>query len=171
MANNDKPLLLVFAFNSVSVVMIGIEILRYANMLPQHVSDWFKSFCLDRERLPDAMILSHIYLLTGCAFPVTSTFTLVSGGIFPTEWTLYSLSGVVFLGVGDTCAAILGRRYGSDKWREFSGKTQLGSAWCVISMTATYYVLCHVVDDHHMYYFACYLFASIAGALAEGCTY
>ena len=47
----------------------------------------------------------------------------------------------------------------------------MGTSWCVISMTCTYYVLCHVVDDHHMYYFACYLFASIAGAVSEGITF
>ena len=123
MANNDKPRLLVFAFNCVSVLLISIEILRYANMLPKSVSDWFKSFCTDRERLPESMILSHIYLMMGCAFPVTSTYTLLSGGIFTTEWTLYSLSGVVFLGIGDTCAAIMGRKHGKDKWRTMSSKT------------------------------------------------
>jgi len=43
----------------------------------------------------------------GCAFPVSGTFILVNGGIFAPEWTLWSLAGLVFLGIGDSCVSFL----------------------------------------------------------------
>jgi len=43
----------------------------------------------------------------GCAFPVSATFILVNGGIFAPEWTLWSLAGLVFLGIGDSCVSYL----------------------------------------------------------------
>lgn len=63
-----------FAFNSVTVVMILVEVLRHGGALPLSTSDWFKSFCTDREKLPEVMILTHIYLLMGCAFPFTIAY-------------------------------------------------------------------------------------------------
>ena len=59
----------------------------------------------------------------GSAFPPTATFILLGGGIFTPEWALWSMAGIVFLGVGDTCAAILGKKYGKTKWRALSSKT------------------------------------------------
>ena len=101
----NKPRLLVLAMNSVTVALIGIELLRHNGAMSKGVSDWFKSFCEDRERIPDVMIVTHIYLLMGCALPVSITYILLSGSLFPSEWTLYSLSGVVFLGIGDSCVS------------------------------------------------------------------
>ena len=116
------------------------------------------------------MMFSHIHFLMGCAFPVCATYILVSGAVYTSEWTLWSLSGVVFLGIGDFLSGYLGRKYGSVKWRELSSKTQEGSAYSVFGMMMAYYILCKVVDDHHMYYYACYMFASIPSAMIEGCT-
>lgn len=152
----NKPRLLVFAMNSVTVALIGIEILRHNGAMSKGISDWFKSFCEDRERIPDVMLVTHIYLLMGCALPVTITYILLSGSVFPSEWVLYSLAGVVFLGIGDSCAAIFGRKFGKTKWRELSNKTQEGSTYCVIGILIAYFGLCKLVDDHHMYYVSIY---------------
>jgi len=120
----EKPRMLIFAFNCVSVLLIYIELLRYnGNILPQEVSLWFKRNSTGRERMADTMICTHIYLLMGCALPVTSTFILLSGGIYTSEWTVYSLAGIVFIGIGDSVAAIMGKKYGKTKWRELSSKT------------------------------------------------
>jgi hypothetical protein len=61
---------MVFAFNCVSVFLIYLELSRY--FLKDHVplikgffDDYFKSFCDERERAPDAFIVTHILLLMG----------------------------------------------------------------------------------------------------------
>ena len=59
----------------------------------------------------------------GCSFPPTAAFILQNGSVFTSEWVLWSLSGVVFLGVGDSLAAIMGKIYGKTRWREDTKKT------------------------------------------------
>ena len=120
LSKSDKPRLLIFAFNCVTIFLILLEALRYGGHLPEPISRWFKYHSNGREKLPETMILTHIYLLMGCAFPPTATFILLSGGVFPAEWALWSLAGVIFLGVGDTFAAIGGKKYGKTRWRETS---------------------------------------------------
>jgi len=48
---------------------------------------------------------------------------MLDGGFFNGEFSVFALSGVMFLGVGDAVAAIFGSRYGSALWSHFSGKT------------------------------------------------
>lgn len=52
------------------------------------------------------VILSHFYLLTGCAGPLW-----LEGDSIITQ-----ITGVLVLGVGDALASIVGRRYGKKKW-------------------------------------------------------
>jgi dolichol kinase len=66
----DKPRLIVFAFNCVTVALILLEILRFGGHLPQAFSDWFKDMSSGRERDADTVIATHIWLLMGCAFPL-----------------------------------------------------------------------------------------------------
>lgn len=148
MAKTDKPRLLIFAFNCVTVALIILECLRWGGRLPESVSRWFKSFANGREKLPETMLVTHIYLLMGCAFPPTTTFILIGGGIFPTEWAIWSLAGVIFLGIGDTLAAVGGKAYGRTKWREMSSKTQEGSSYCIIGIGLVYYMIGHTVDPN-----------------------
>jgi dolichol kinase len=149
MAKIDKPRLLIFSFNCVSVFLIILEALRHGSYLPVSFSRWFKSMSNGRERLPETFIVTHIYLLMGCAFGPTCTFILLSGGVYPAEWALWSLAGVIFLGIGDTLAAIGGKNYGMTKWRENSAKTQEGSSYCIIGVGATYYIITQFVDTQH----------------------
>uniref|UniRef100_A0A7S3FVZ0 dolichol kinase n=1 Tax=Strombidium rassoulzadegani TaxID=1082188 RepID=A0A7S3FVZ0_9SPIT len=170
-AKHDKPKLMVFAFNCVSVALIAIEVLRYSGKyFPQEFSAWFKKFSDGRERLPNTMILTHIYLLMGCALPFTSAFILSNGSVFTPRWVLWTLSGVVFLGIGDSSAALMGKWYGRTRWRENSNKTQEGSSYCVISISVVYWFLCNIVDLRSTYLFLCYVFAAIPTAVLEGCT-
>lgn len=62
--------MMVFAFNCVSVLMIYIELSRY--FLKDHIEliktvfdSYFKTFCDEREKSPDAFIITHILLLLG----------------------------------------------------------------------------------------------------------
>ena len=165
-----RPRLMVFAFNCVTVFLILVEVLRFSGVLSQNVSKWFKEKSSGRERMADTLIATHIWLLMGCAFPLTASYTLFDGHILPAEWALWSCSGIVFLGIGDSAAAILGTRYGKTKWRALSGKTQEGSSFCVFSTCAAYYVLVQVIDPKANQLFLCFVFAAIPAAVVEGCT-
>jgi dolichol kinase len=149
-ASLEPPKLMVLAFNCVSVAMLILEGLRFHDCLPgglnQSMTSVVKHFSGGFERQRDTLVITQIYLLMGCAFPLCASFILTGGGVMTTTWTLYSLAGVVFLGVGDTAAALGGRAYGVHKWRDFSNKTTHGTSYCIISCTAVYYVLCSVID-------------------------
>jgi len=121
--------------------------------------------------MAETMILTHIYLLMGCGFPLAASYILLSGGIFPSEWVIWSLSGVIVLGVGDSAAAILGKWHGTTRWRELSAKTQEGSSYLVVATAATYYFCISVIDPNGNYLFLCYIMAAIAAAVVEGRTY
>ena len=61
---------MVFAFNCVSVLLIYMELARYflkdkVQQVRSIFDKYFKSFCDERERVPDAFIVTHILLLMG----------------------------------------------------------------------------------------------------------
>lgn len=71
MAKFERPLLLVFALNCVTVALVILELVRYSGLvLSPEQSSWFKQFCEGRERLQNTTIFTHIYLLMGCGFPL-----------------------------------------------------------------------------------------------------
>jgi len=55
-------------------------------------------------------------LIIGCGLPITLSFILFKGGFFNGEFATLSLSGVVFLGVGDVAAALYGKKHGTVNW-------------------------------------------------------
>jgi dolichol kinase len=101
----------------VTVFLIFLESIRYFELLPEEVSKFFKFYSNGFEKRKETLIMTHIYLLAGISFPFISTFILIGGGVFPANWTLYSLSGAIFLGIGDSAAAICGKWWGTKKWR------------------------------------------------------
>ncbi|ORY22576.1 hypothetical protein BCR39DRAFT_551328 [Naematelia encephala] len=93
------------------------EYVRYFALWPFGVSvHLFLNEFLDHKDSGTA-ILSHFYLLAGCASPLW-----LEG---PTEILAYF--GVLSLGIGDALASIIGRRWGRIRWSAASGKTVEGS--------------------------------------------
>jgi len=86
--------------------MIYIELLRYFFRDSQSIKNtfdvYFKSYCDSREKEPNALIVTHIFLLIGCALPPTLSFIILNGGFMNKIFELFALSGLVFLGIGDT---------------------------------------------------------------------
>ena len=61
---------MVFAFNCVTVLLILIELTRYffkdeVPYIKTTFENYFKSYCDAREKAPDALIVTHIFLLIG----------------------------------------------------------------------------------------------------------
>ncbi|WVQ99035.1 hypothetical protein IAU59_006167 [Kwoniella sp. CBS 9459] len=100
------------------------EYIRYFALWPFGVSvHLFLNEFLDHKDSGTA-ILSHFYLLAGCAAPLW-----LEG---PTE--ILSYFGVLSLGIGDALASIVGRKIGRLRWTTSSGKTIEGSIAFLASM-------------------------------------
>ncbi|OCF32033.1 dolichol kinase [Kwoniella heveanensis BCC8398] len=100
------------------------EYIRYFALWPFGVSvHLFLNEFLDHKDSGTA-ILSHFYLLAGCASPLW-----LEG---PSEILAYF--GVLSLGIGDALASIVGRKIGRMRWTSSSGKTIEGSIAFLASM-------------------------------------
>jgi dolichol kinase len=80
------------------------------------------------------VIVSHIFLLIGCAIPLWLSLAAVGRtGTHPwAGWDVSTrdvsmVSGVICVGMGDSAASLFGRRYGRHKWYWGGGKSLEGS--------------------------------------------
>ena len=80
------------------------------------------------------IIVSHVFLLIGCAIPLWLSLAATERtGVAPFEgWDfgtrdLSMISGVVCVGMGDAAASLVGRRFGHRKWPWSGGKSLEGS--------------------------------------------
>ncbi|ROV92714.1 hypothetical protein VSDG_06623 [Cytospora chrysosperma] len=80
------------------------------------------------------VVISHIFLLIGCAIPLWLSLASLPrtgsghmrGWEVPTR-ELSMVAGVVCVGLGDAAASLIGRRYGHHKWLWKGGKSLEGS--------------------------------------------
>ena len=172
---------MVFAFNCVTVLLILVEVFRckYGRMegnevyyvIARQLDGYFSSFCDGREG-QGKLIVTHIYLLIGCTFAPTLAFILVDGGFITNELCIVGLSGVLFLGVGDTTAALYGSTYGRATWSKKSNKTTQGTWACIIAVCITYYLLlCMHENPFFKGFFMVIAFATFLTSIIEGTTY
>lgn len=95
---------------------------------------------VDGRDLRGPVVVSHIFLLVGCAVPLW--FSLAASNRDSSGWELAfsrrdvgMLSGVVCVGMGDAAASLIGRRYGRHKWSWVGGKSFEGSAAFALAVT------------------------------------
>lgn len=72
----------------------------------------------------------------GCTVATVSCYILVDGKDFSHHFIYFSLSSLIFVGIGDSMAALGGRRYGSTKWPGRKNKSQQGSFFCLFFYTS-----------------------------------
>ncbi|KAI8821140.1 uncharacterized protein EV422DRAFT_55421 [Fimicolochytrium jonesii] len=115
------------AFSVALAVLILFEYLRHFRLYPlgQPVHDFLSKFLDDRDCGP--VILSHLYLLVGCALPVWLNR-------IPMRMVVGGLSGMLTLGIGDTMASIHGKRFGRNKWPG-TAKTVEGTLAFIVTIT------------------------------------
>ena len=171
--NKDVFRLLVFAFNCVTVLFIFLELIRYTHQ-GAPIGDFFNSlfgrFSDSREQM-NQLMLTHLYLLIGCAFPATITFIILDGGFMDGELAVFAFSGVVFLGIGDSVAALYGKMAGTSRWRfHYHNKSQEGSFGLIFATMLVYYMFCSKVYPSICPMFPMFLFATIPVAMLEGWT-
>jgi len=95
-----------------------------------------------------SIVLTHIYLLLGCALPVFISF-FVLRGIYSATSLLIALSGVAVTGLGDAAASYCGVKYGKRKWHG-SNKTKEGTLAFVVSVVIFQALCLYSVGFHHM---------------------
>ncbi|GAB5591378.1 dolichol kinase [Umbelopsis nana] len=118
-----EPAFLQLAFSVALAAFIYLEYLRFFAVWPygKNIHIFLTEFIDSRDLGP--VILSHVYLLLGCAESVWLEGSSV----------LASLSGILTLGFGDAMASIIGKRFGRIRWFR-SHKTIEGTLAFVLSV-------------------------------------
>ncbi|KAI8145306.1 hypothetical protein BJV82DRAFT_33585 [Fennellomyces sp. T-0311] len=121
------------AFGVALSAFIYLEYLRYFAVWPygKSIHMFLTEFIDSRDLGP--VILSHIYLLLGCAGPVWL------GG----SNLLASLSGIVALGFGDAAASLVGKKWGRYRWPG-TKKTVEGTVAFVIAVYTSSLLIMYV---------------------------
>ena len=119
-------------------VFLLLEVIRAGQVPPLgNAISRFVAPYVDGRDLRGPVVVSHIFLLIGCAVPLWfSLASIERDGVAPWEgWELKDnrretamISGVVCVGMGDAAASLIGRRYGRHKWIWVGGKSLEGSA-------------------------------------------
>ena len=114
---------------------------------------------------------THLYLLIGIAAPASITYIILDGGFLNGDHAVFAHSGLLFLGIGDSVAALWGKHYGVTKWNGLiHKKTQEGSSKAALALIMGYYAFCVVVYPPMNSMFLIIVLASIIVCVIEGLT-
>ncbi|KAG9235110.1 cytidylyltransferase [Amylocarpus encephaloides] len=116
-------------------IFLLLDLFRASQLPPLSKSlAYFLTPYVDGRDLKGPVVISHIFLLIGCAIPLwLSLGTLPrSGKGYLAGWEVPTrevsmVSGVICVGLGDAAASLIGRRYGRRKWIWGGGKSIEGS--------------------------------------------
>ena len=119
-------------------VFLLLEVIRAGQVPPLgNAIGRFVAPYVDGRDLRGPVVVSHIFLLVGCAVPLWFSLASIGRAGDPPwiDWELIKhkrevamISGVVCVGMGDAAASLIGRRYGRRKWIWIGGKSLEGSA-------------------------------------------
>ncbi|KAI1802259.1 hypothetical protein F4811DRAFT_530116 [Daldinia bambusicola] len=149
------PTFVALALSIVLALFLLLDLLRASQLPP--LSKPLASFLapyVDGRDLRGPVVISHIFLLIGCAIPLwlsLGSLPRVGAGCLdgwevPTR-EVSMVSGVVCVGLGDAAASLIGRRYGQRKWLWGGGKSLEGSvafAFAVFAGLATARLWLHI---------------------------
>ncbi|GAB7337671.1 hypothetical protein MBLNU457_g2963t1 [Dothideomycetes sp. NU457] len=132
------PCFCALTLSLVLAVFLLLEVVRAGQVPPLGTAiGRFIAPYVDGRDLRGPMVVSHVFLLIGCAIPLWLSLAGAhrsEGGRWP-SWELENgsrqvamVSGVVCVGMGDAAASLIGRRYGRRKWPWIGGKSLEGSA-------------------------------------------
>ncbi|KAI5923864.1 hypothetical protein F4810DRAFT_667848 [Camillea tinctor] len=129
------PTFVSLALSIVLALFLLLDLLRASQLPP--LSKPLASFLapyVDGRDLRGPVVISHMFLLIGCAIPLWLSLGSLprTGSGFMEGWDVPTrevgmVSGVVCVGLGDAAASLIGRRYGHRKWFWGGGKSLEGS--------------------------------------------
>lgn len=129
------PTFAALALSLVLAIFLILDLFRASQLPPvSKPLAYFLAPYVDGRDLRGPVVISHIFLLIGCAVPLwLSLGALPRVGTAPFEgWEVSTrdvsmVSGVICVGMGDAAASLIGRRYGRHKWFWSGGKSIEGS--------------------------------------------
>jgi dolichol kinase len=129
------PTYIALALSLVLAIFLLLDLLRASQLPPlsKPIATFLTPY-VDGRDLRGPVVISHIFLLIGCAIPLwLSLAALPRGGEgslrgweVPTR-DISMVSGIVCVGLGDAAASLIGRRWGRRKWLWGGGKSIEGS--------------------------------------------
>ncbi|KAG8525515.1 uncharacterized protein KY384_009159 [Bacidia gigantensis] len=129
------PTFVSLALIIVLAVFLILDLFRASQLPPvARPLTYFLAPYVDGRDHRGPVIVSHIFLLIGCAIPLWLSLSAISrtgqwpwqGWEVPTR-DLSMVSGIVCVGMGDAAASLIGRRYGRRRWCWTGGKSLEGS--------------------------------------------
>ncbi|KAI1363557.1 hypothetical protein F5Y08DRAFT_309084 [Xylaria arbuscula] len=130
------PCFVALALSIVLAAFLLLDLLRASQLPPlSKPLAVFLAPYVDGRDLRGPVVISHIFLLIGCAIPLWLSLGSLPrtgqghwiGWSVPTR-EIAMVSGVICVGLGDAAASLIGRRYGHHKWFWGGGKSLEGSA-------------------------------------------
>jgi dolichol kinase len=136
------PCACALALTLILAVFLLLEAIRAGQVPPLgNALARFVAPYVDGRDLRGPVVVSHIFLLVGCAVPLW--LSLASTPRDSSGWELDfhrrdvgMLAGVICVGMGDAAASLIGRRYGRHKWPWVGGKSLEGSFAFALAVTA-----------------------------------
>lgn len=129
------PTFAALALSLVLAVFLLLDLFRATQLPPLSKSlAYFLTPYVDGRDLKGPVVISHIFLLIGCAIPLWLSLGslprtgrgALAGWEVPTR-EVSMVSGVICVGLGDAAASLIGRRFGRRKWLWGGGKSIEGS--------------------------------------------
>ncbi|KAK3685570.1 hypothetical protein B0T22DRAFT_222283 [Podospora appendiculata] len=129
------PTYIALALSLVLAIFLLLDLLRASQLPPlsKPIARFLTPY-VDGRDLRGPVVISHIFLLIGCAIPLWLSLAslprvgagALEGWDVPTR-DVSMVSGVVCVGLGDAAASLIGRRWGRTKWFWGGGKSIEGS--------------------------------------------
>ena len=129
------PAFAALALALVLAIFLLLDLFRASQLPPlSKPLTYFLAPYVDGRDHRGPVIVSHMFLLIGCAIPLWMSLadTERAGTAAFEGWDVVTrdlsmISGVVCVGMGDSAASLIGRRYGCRKWVWSGGKSLEGS--------------------------------------------
>ncbi|KAH4167204.1 dolichol kinase [Parastagonospora nodorum] len=137
------PCFVALALALVLAIFLLLDLIRASQLPPlsKPIAKFLTPY-VDGRDLRGPVVVSHIFLLIGCAIPLWLSLAGIERvGEEPWEdWNVKSrdvsmLAGVICVGMGDAAASLIGRRYGRRKWPWAGGKSLEGSLAFAVAVT------------------------------------
>ncbi|RMZ91678.1 hypothetical protein DV736_g1096, partial [Chaetothyriales sp. CBS 134916] len=143
------PCFLSLALAVILAVFLLLDLLRASQLPPisRPLTNFLAPYTDGRDHR-GPVIVSHIFLLIGCAIPLwLALAALPRNYTDPPPWAgwdivpshrsrdLSMITGVVCVGMGDAAASLIGRRFGRTKWFWGGGKSLEGSLAFAVAVT------------------------------------
>jgi dolichol kinase len=129
------PTFAAMALSLMLAIFLLLDLFRASQLPPLSKSlAYFLTPYVDGRDLKGPVVISHIFLLIGCAIPLWLSLSSLprTGKDCLAGWEVprrevSMVSGVICVGMGDAAASLIGRRYGRHKWIWGGGKSIEGS--------------------------------------------